>query len=107
MNPPPTTEQIIAINGEEHNGLAESIATLENYYVASMAHPPPVRWQCWDTGERGTIIRQRVGPDIFLTFLPSPHPEKTTLPRSKKGSRSPFAFGKSAYDFDISHIIRN
>lgn len=100
MNPPLGTELIIAINGEEHNGLAESIATVENYYVASMAHPPPVRWQCWDTGERGTIIRQQVGPDIFLTFLPSPHPEKTTLPRDKKRSRNPS-------DFDLSHIIRN
>jgi len=102
----PAIELIIAITGEEHNGIAESIATRENFYTASMKHPPPIRWRCYETGERGTIIRQRVGADIYISFLPDPTrkppgTEETNLNREQISPRSPLG------PFDLSHIIRN
>lgn len=107
-SPHPTTEKIIEITGEEHNGLAESIATRENFYTASMKHPPPVRWRCYETGERGTIIRQRVGAESYVTFLPdatgTPGTEEINLHEGQNSPRSP---SKVAVPFNLSHILRN
>mgnify|MGYP000547090452 CR=1 FL=1 len=109
MKPTPALELIIAITGEEHNGIAESIATRENFYTASMKHPPPVRWRCYETGERGTIIRQRVGPDIYMSFLPdavaTTATQEINLPTVENQPRSPH--GLAALPFDLSHILRN
>jgi hypothetical protein len=92
MNSP---ELVLETIGEDSYGNVSAIATAANFYTASMKHPPPLRWQCYHTGERGTIIRERVGTETYLTFLPSPYEDTPgiTLPRKAritKHLRSPY-----------------